>query len=576
MKKNAVIFPFLMSVVLAACSSDESDEIKPGNTGDSGYVAVSIVQANTIGGRAGEAPGFEYGSEDENSATSGLFYIFDNNGENGTSQIVSLAGSGTTTTPAVERIYDAVLLIDGVNDDPNAAGKQIVCILNAPAGFDTNISTLAGLQEEIGNYRASAPGSFIMTNSVYKNGDNEVLGAEITADNIKKSAIEAKANPVQIYVERVVAKVRLKSNAGFTDNKAELYIDGKTKKELAIKVTGIEIANIADESYLFKKISGINLPWNWNDVTNVRSYWETIPSLAADPNAASGVDRTVQFENQSYTTIVNGSKPAVAEGEEATEFDIKNFNVPDQYIQPNTSAQKTAVLVTAKLMDGNKEADLAYIRGTYTTKDDALKEVASYLKLTGNYWKKAADGKSYTQLEPADFVWKNENDGVIVSGATKLERYQVVAQLGVANEVTTPVTEIYKRVDDVTFELITNGVTEVNNYLLSEDAKSYRAEVFKDGMCYYYVNIDQTLVANERKPAGVTEDYALGTYEGVVRNHIYELTLNSIKGIGTPVFDPDDVIIPERVTHDDMFYLAARVNVLAWRLVTQNVDFEGN
>ena len=59
-----------------------------------------------------------------------------------------------------------------------------------------------------------------------------------------------------------------------------------------------------------------------------------------------------------------------------------------------------------------------------------------------------------------------------------------------------------------------------------------------------------------------------------MRNHIYDLTLSSIKGIGTPVFDPDDVIIPERPDIENLYYLAARINVLAWKVVSQTVNFE--
>lgn len=64
-------------------------------------------------------------------------------------------------------------------------------------------------------------------------------------------------------------------------------------------------------------------------------------------------------------------------------------------------------------------------------------------------------------------------------------------------------------------------------------------------------------------------------FEGVIRNHVYDLTLNSISGVGTPVFDPNDVIIPETPDEETLWYLGAEVNVLKWRIVKQTVDFTG-
>ena len=64
-------------------------------------------------------------------------------------------------------------------------------------------------------------------------------------------------------------------------------------------------------------------------------------------------------------------------------------------------------------------------------------------------------------------------------------------------------------------------------------------------------------------------------FDGVVRNHIYDLSLNDITGIGTPVFDPDDVIVPTKPEDEQLWYLAARIKVLKWRLVKQDVSFEG-
>ncbi len=524
-----------MSLALGGCSIYEEEGPQPVET-DYGYIAVNIVQPSSVGGRAEVSSGFEDGDENENFAKQGLFYIFDADGNKyGDPKSIDLSGDKEATPGnSVEYIYDGILVIDGVASGPIDNAKQLVCVLNAPAGLGA-VNNISDLQEKIDAYGGSTKGAFIMSNSVYKNGTSTVLGADING-HIAQSPEAAKGQPVDIYVERVVAKVRAKAaTGGFTNTEgAKPKVDG-IDKNLTIKVTGIEVANIAKSSYLFKNVEGINYTWAWNDATNKRSYWETVPEVGTG-------DGKLEFDNKTYNEIATDAN-----------FDITTVS-HKEYVQPNTSDQKTAILVTAQLMDGAAPADLAYIRGSYTTKAGAMNVIANYMKST-TYRKKVSISATETKIEhlaPEDFVWKNNSD----LGATVLEhRYEVVAQLNPAETF---------EICDADGNAVADGVKTVNDYLKSDAAKSYRAQVFTDGKCYYYVNIDHTPVTGQTAT----------TYEGVVRNHIYDLTLQSIKGIGTPVFDPSDKIIPETVDKGEMFYLAAKVNVLAWKLVNQNVNFE--
>lgn len=558
MKKKLFFLPFLAALAFTGCSNDD-DPAAGGNENkgdDYGYVAVNIVQPKSIGTRAA-GTGFKYGSDDENKAESGLFFIFNADGTiysmNNNPQSIALTTdksgdeANNSVTPQVEKIYNAVLVIDGATTAPTA-GLQIVCVLNAPADLATSsVSSLSGLEAQIADYSAHTSGAFIMSNSVYKDGDNKILGAKVETKNISKSASVALENPVDIYVERVVAKICAKGNSSFNNQGANPAIDG-VEKNLTIKLTGIEIANIAQTSYLVKNIEDISYDWAW-DAANKRSYWETVPT-------------SLTYGNKSYNTIVSDSPK---DGENST-FDITKVNTTD-YIQPNTSAQKTAVLVTAELLDGTNPCDFVYLRGGYFTPDKALALIAQYAANNGYYKRTSAENATpvtYSQLATTDFEWKNKFD----EGATKytwLERYEVVAQ------VKSSVSDLYKKNGDTYTPATAN---DINTLLAgSESSHPYVAQYYKDGKCYYFVNIDQTSVANERKATGAS-DAAAHTYDGVVRNHIYDLTLSSIKGIGTPVFDPDDVIIPERPDIENLYYLAARINVLAWKVVTQTVNFE--
>ena len=243
--------------------------------------------------------------------------------------------------------------------------------------------------------------------------------------------------------------------------------------------------------------------------------------------------------------------------------------------------------MTAQLKDGEKTADLVWIRGGYTTMDGATALVAQYLADNGNYYKKdadwSADNQHYVQLGTKDFKWVNNNDvtgddAVTVPGLTagelKLKSYEAIAVL--ADDV-----EVYKEsVDETSGEksYTKADASDVNKLLLKENSKGgymYAARVYTDGKCYYFVNIDQTSVAISNGYTVAEGAAKTHVFDGVVRNHIYDLSLNDITGIGTPVFDPDDVIVPTKPEDEQLWYLAARIKVLKWRLVKQDVSFEG-
>lgn len=93
----------------------------------------------------------------------------------------------------------------------------------------------------------------------------------------------------------------------------------------------------------------------------------------------------------------------------------------------------------------------------------------------------------------------------------------------------------------------------INGNLANKDIVD-RALVWNSGMTYYYKEIMH-----------------LNGHNGVVRNHIYGVNVQKIAGLGTPVYNPDEIIYPETPEEND-HYIAAQINILSWRLV--NEDYE--
>lgn len=552
MRIKSLFLSMLVGMAFVGCSSEK--ELNGGGTdpvkGGTGYVAVNIVQPKTVGTRA--TGDFENGDAAENNASEGLFFIFDASGKvhnvnDKSSQRIKLAGSGTTESLAVERIYNAILLIDGVKDNPTGA-KQIVCILNAPAGLETGVSNLSDLQAKVEDYCTGkiTDGKFVMSNSVYYDGNNLIVATPVKAENVKKSASEALNNPVDIYVERVVAKVRAKQKTGgIMNNVVKITVDG-VEHSYTINIDGIALSNLSDKANLLKSLTGYsNDKWTWNDKTNFRSFWEVMPGKK------DGADQ-VTVQKVSWNDIDG-------DGHYNAEATPGNYCFT-QYILPNTFEKtgdviNTSIMVAAHLtetVDGTtKNADLVWIRGGYTTDKGALNVIASAVQTKFAYYKKTGES-SYKELEFSDFEWKGET-GVGYSCYAQLK-----TEFGTDNK-------IYE-FTGVTPAEVTDGVSKVNNYLKSKDNSLY-ARKYTDGKSYYFVEIEHVAATG----SGETAKPAIN---GIVRNHIYDLTLNSIAGPGIPVFNPADKNIPQEPEDENLYFLGARVNVLDWRIVSQGVEFD--
>ena len=109
----------------------------------------------------------------------------------------------------------------------------------------------------------------------------------------------------------------------------------------------------------------------------------------------------------------------------------------------------------------------------------------------------------------------------------------------------------------------------------TDPIKDYQALVtLKDGLTSDDLATLRGIVAlfwNEGKTYFYTDIAHEGGLYGVVRNHLYNLTLTEVEGLGTPVTDPDNPIDPEKPDPEDESYIAAQIQILKYKVVTQNV-----
>lgn len=572
--KISKLFPFAcVALMMSACASDKEEigsSTKPGS--DPQYLAVNIVNVGaTPTTRAAE---YENGTAEESAIKKVRFYFFNGDGSPYLIKNPGIAGveggenknwleaspaddSSTSGTPSqIEKITQTVLVINGVQ---SAAPAAIVAVVN-PGTVDAE-TLKNGKTMRLSELRYSAVGSnfykkntstgavseFVMSNSVYVNAGEDVC-ASLVAGHVTTSAATAKAKPVDLYVERVVAKVTADvDNNAFELGNGTNWDKTKYGTKNPVGKSGdydvyavIEGWGLASENGKAEVEKQVNKTWTdgnlgfspWTTSDYHRCFWEKSVAIDAGAGANPPVNPTFNQLNAKMRDVLY----TLPNTPESKVSDLKNNGLT-----------KFAVAATLRYKDADNNwhyAEICRYNGVSILGIDNLKRQVA---LTFSQYYTSTDGTNYTQLSKDDINFKDPNG--------TMQQYLVTPTL--ADDPTG--TKYYTK--------ITTGTTptfkEVDKATVLAAIEADKAEIRKDGRAYYYVPI---------KHLGSTDANADAIAEyGIVRNHFYKITLSGITGFGTPVYDPSKVVVPAVPTYQDT-YLAARVQVLQWRVVNQNAS----
>lgn len=561
------LFPLACAaLMMSACSSDDPNNGGSTGVNDPQYLAVNIVNVGTTPTRAND---YEDGKPEENKISKVRFYFF--NGD-GSPYLIKATGTEVTggenknwleatpgddtTTPGssnVEKITQAVLVIDGVQ---NAAPSAIVAVVNPETVDATTLknggtmrlselrNTAVGQNFYKKDASTGAVSDFVMSNSVYVNTGEDVC-ASLVAGHVATSAETAKAKPVELYVERVVAKVTAN-----VDETAFKLGDG-TDWDATKYGTKTAVGTIGDNE-VYAVIDGWGLASENGKAEiekKVDKTWSD-GNLGFSPWTTSDYHRCFWEQSVAFDAGIGGNQPV-----NHRYSDLKAKMNEVLYTLPNTPANKVtdlqnndltklAVAATLKYKDaaGNwHDADICRYNGVQFLGVDNLKKQVA---LTFSQYYTSTDAHTYTQLSASDIDFKDP-DGT-------MQQYRVTPTLAADPAGT-------KKYYTKTTSGSTPTFTEVPKSTVLAAIEAAKAEIRKGGKAYYYVPI---------KHLGNTGEVA---EYGIVRNHFYKITLSGIQGFGTPVYNPDQVVEPVVPTYEDT-YLAARVQVLQWRVVNQNAN----
>lgn len=507
--KAKFILAAMAALAIVACNKEADTQVAPSLEGPSAMLKVNI--------KSNKAKSYAAGTAAENAVSTVDFYFYDAAGQpysvvSGSNKIEWTAKT-PGTSENIEAVSDVVLVIKQAETTPPS---KVVAVLN---GADYSNVALADLGSQVIKALHTEGTDFVMSNSVYynENLDAVVVASEITQDNIfvltdaeaapgVGEPIELEGvNPIEIYVERVAAKVTVNfgaENLVPVKDAEDKQMKDSEGKAVYVDFTGWNVTNATDQAYLVKGLNkSYDFTWTWNNPADFRSYWAN----------------TTDKPEHKHTFAA-----------------LESHTVASDYYFENTSAEASQLLVAARLCDaeGAKISLAKWYNVLYTV----------------------ADAKTAVANTLASKVYVLEDDKLVSVTAEDITFYQT--------EYTA---------EDNRYEVLvkaTEGTTYYKPALAEGKPDAYKAEeiaaIFEDvepiqmweeGMTYYYTTINHIDAA---APA-------------IVRNHEYQISVSGVKGFGTPVYDPEQIIIPEPVDPQDALNLAAQINVLSWNVISQDV-----
>lgn len=605
MKALHLLFVSLLGMVLfCACSENDLPNVNDGEVEKEGrYMAVEIISPSAAGTRAGTEPGsgdFEegIGTPDENKVNSLRFYFFDAVGNPVSIAVGNKNYLNATPVPEedgkqmpnVEQKLKAIIVISPENQ---AKVTSMIAVANFDnAGLDNNKdygrTDLAGLNGDYSSVsKADGTANFMMTSSTYADANGQVTRAYIKPENLCTSEGDALEKPVKIYIERVVAKVKLSTNWNTTgkaasgdqkaipametvenvsyngktytavkakDNKGQVIKNGD--KDVYILFTNWDVTGKANKSQFIKKVNSttawatLNGLWFWNHPAYYRSYWAVNPANV-----------TLLYDTH------NNIKQNIGGSTYCQENAADNFEegTKSSYNSANTTSNRTQAIIAAMLVtldDSNNATPISLAKWAGAEYTETGVKTAMFALTEHGIYVKETTGEGDSQVTTYRTINEDEVELVTATEAGKAndqtedsERYLSYLKL------TTDAAKNNVYYKDRDGKVAYESIDAVNKYLCDMPG----AKIWHDGLTYYYTDIRH--LGQDLNNSGYG-------YYGVVRNHIYDIKIESVTGLGTPVLDPDENVIPQKPKEDNDTYIAAQIHILSWRRVNNNVDLE--
>lgn len=542
----------VMATALVGCSSN--DNLAPdgkdnvGKTGEA-YASFTINLPTTRATRVAGEPSFAEGDAKEYEVKNGTILIFTNDGKFVTSaQLGNMNPWKDIKTDGVTTAATATVQLTGVEVGGN---YQALVLLNNDVDGAPSKVTLPTSGESYASWNAkaeNATAAYLNTDYIFMANAPKYTGTStepttlVPVANICASREQAEAQPATtVYVERGLAKVTMqKFNDGGYTIAAGTYEGGK------VEITAWQLDVTNKSTFPVHQTDGLMTAWDqiWNtgrffDATSSmfqRVYW------GKDPNYSGGALQDLAACKEAFNMITNDKVVGEA-GIENPQYCLENtFDLANMMQGQTTRVVFKAVFTPKDFVTGQTFYKIGNNTAIWNATNLAQQIKTVALKAM-NIVDAAEQAKYSVDL----------SKGSNISGVAGLHKI-TADNITFTGEGKTKVTE------DV--------VNAINDKL---GLKETGISTYLNGEAYYIARIKHF---NEMTPWNAGEAYGiengkyLGRY-GVLRNNWYDLSVNSISGLGYP--DVPEVK-PNMPDDENEQYINVEVKILDWAKRSQSID----
>lgn len=552
----------VLAAMTASCSSN--NELVNGGNGSgevengTAYASFKINLPTTSGTRADDpkpgTPSFDHGTAAEYEVKNGTILIFDAT----TDQFVTSAELGTmnpwtdvkadgVTTAAIATVklsnvsvtgnYNALVLLN--NNTTDATTKKVTL----PTTADTYTTWSQDvLKANAANY-VSTDGIFMANAPMYSATSEPTTLVKIK--NVCASPEEAQAKAATVvYVERGLAKVTMKdfTTGGYS-------IDTGTYEGGNVKIENWQL-DVTNKSTFPVHQTG-TLKSSWAEIWNTPRFYDQTSTAfkrvywGVDPNYNNSDYQTLANCQTAFNMIKNDEVTGTA-GEANPQYCLENTFDLDNMKQGQTTRVVFKAVFTPK--DFTSKYKTFYKIGNNTTiwSQENLEKQIKTVALTA---------MGITDDAEQDKYGVDLTKGTNISGKAgqHLIEPENITYSGEASSS--------KVTDDI--------VNKINDKLGLSNAAGI--STYLNGEAYYIARIkhfNELTSWTAGTPYGSDNAAFLGRY-GVLRNNWYELSVNSVSGLGYPDVPEVKPTVPD---DENDQYINVSVKILDWAKRSQSID----
>ena len=552
MKKMYYFAATLLIMLFAACSNDhigqdDDDGIVTDPTGEA-WISLDIkTTAPKALGRALNNPDKEMGTPAE-SAVSKLRVIFFDENRNVTADKSFTVGTNSEAGEPgqPEGIFGTAFKVP-------AASKRILVIANPSVDlpdvglfnsyddFNQAIVAVASL---------STPSYFMMTNAKGDLEPSQANGDE-TDLTLYNSASKAESQPLSIHIDRAVAKVRVYTdNGNISSNNLKANI---SEPGWVLNATNKRYFPVSKrvKTWMEGTSRGCITPFDQYDLGSYRiDPNHDVQPLMSDPGFASYLQE-YNYEMNAANIASSAWHPTEISVDNV-EYCLENTQTADHNVWAYTTQVLFKVIYSPKgLIDPDKNV---YNNPADNVNNGELLPGTDWLMVNGGYytWNLLMD---YIKAELLyKYTSEDKDPTVIYTAALSKTLNSYLKAIG------TP--EVSTDRGNGTPETRANEVVDNFNQKRS-NVENYGA--FRHGTVSYYkggVNYYPIMIKHDDSPTIMNK---LGEF-GVVRNSVYDITVNKIDNPGYPSIPDPDPITPDE---EEDRYLSIKIEVNPWTWYSQ-------